>query len=117
MYRAVTVVFLLGLPLASAQVPSSAPNVSATITVFGLAAACMLEIAEHTPSTLDVPCSEVAVTLSELGVPRGSTVTLHIFAAISREQISTLNKEIEDHGYVVGPSKVGFLIQPDNASR
>lgn len=82
-----------------------ATEVSATVSIFSKPDTCSMHVAGRAPPRFDVPCSEVAMTLAQLGVPRGSAVFLQILAAITKEQSAALHKQIEDAGYVIAKVK------------
>jgi hypothetical protein len=58
---------------------------------------------------------EVALTLFQLSVPKGSAVFIRVFAVITKEQSAALHKQIADAGYVIQTIKVGFLTEPAHA--
>jgi len=118
MYRIATTAFLCLVAPVSAQVVS-APDVRATVTIFqGKPDTCAMNVAGQAPPRFDVPCSEVAMTLAELGVPKGSAVFIQVLAAITKEQSATLHKQLEDAGYVIAKVKVKFLTEaPSSADR
>jgi hypothetical protein len=94
-----------------------ASEVSATVTISDKQDTCALQVAGRSPPKFDVPCSEVALTLFQLSVPKGSAVLLRVFGTITKEKSAALHKQIEDAGYVIQTIKVGFLTEPPHADR
>jgi|SRR5579864_8477539 len=112
MHRVATFTCLCLSAVTSVQV-AIASDVSATITVlWNKPDTCAIEVAGGSPPKFEVPCPEAAMTLFQLGVPKGSAVFLRIFAALTKEQSAALHKQIEDGGYVLATVKVGFLTEP-----
>lgn len=104
----------------SAAVPDHvalASELSATVTISDTQDTCVLEVAGRSPSKFDVPCMEVALTLFQLSVPRGSAVLLQVFGAITQEKSAALHKQLKDAGYVIQTIKVGFLTEPPYGDR
>jgi len=112
MYRVATLVCLCLSAGAVGQV-AIASDVSATVTIlWNKPDTCAIEVTGGSPPKFEVPCAEVAMTLFQLGVPKGSAVFLRVLAALTKEQSAALDKQIEDAGYVLGKVKVGFLTEP-----
>jgi len=116
MYRVATIAFLCLIDPVSAQ-GVNAPDVRATVTIFeSKRGSCAMNVAGQAPPRFDVPCSEVAMTLAQLGVPKGSAVLIPVLAAITKEQSAALHKQIEDAGYVIAKVKVRFLTEPPGSA-
>lgn len=112
MHRVATIACLCLSAVVSGQV-AIASDVSATVTIlWDKPDTCAIEVAGGSPPRFEVPCSEAAMTLFQLGVPKGSAVFLRVLAAITKEQSAALRKQIESAGYVLAPVKVGFLTEP-----
>ena len=94
-----------------------ASDVSATVTIFHKQDTCAIELAGRSPSKFDVSCSEVALTLFQLSVPKGSAVFIRVLGAITKDKSAALHKQIEDAGYVIQTIKVGFLTEPPHPDR
>jgi hypothetical protein len=108
------VVLLASLYLSAVASAQTAPpsEVSATVTISDTQDTCRVDLAGRSPQKFEIPCSEVAVTLFQLSVPAGSPVGLWVLGAITKEKSAALHKQLEDAGYVIRTTKVGFLTQP-----
>jgi hypothetical protein len=112
MYRVATLACLCLSAGAPVQV-AIASDVSATVTIlWNKPDTCAIEVAGGSPPKFEVPCSEVGMTLFQLGVPKGSAVFLRVLAAMTKERSTSLDKQIENAGYVIAKVKVGFLTEP-----
>jgi hypothetical protein len=110
-YRVTTIATLWLLAAVSGRV-AIASDLSATVTIFDKPDICAIEVTGGSPPKFEVPCSEVAITLFQLNIPKGSAVFLRVLGAITKEQSAALDKQIEDAGYVLAKIKVGFLTEP-----
>jgi hypothetical protein len=107
----------LSLSAAVPNLAAVASDISASVTISDKQDICSVELTGRSPPKFDVPCSEVALTLFQLSVPKGSAVLIRVIGAITKEKSASLHKQIEDAGYVIQTIEVGFLTEPKNADR